>query len=103
MSSYTIRDAQGNDVTSQFTNASVADGALEVEPLNVYVDPGIDEGYRFEYAGEPIYLEWFKVYYEGQEEDPVRRAIDYDEKRTGSGLQRQGNLSDWRRKGETDF
>ena len=79
VSSYTIRDAQGNDVTSQFTNVSVADGALEVEPLNVYVDPGIDEGYRFEYTGEPIYLEWFKVYYEGQEEDPVDGVIDYIE------------------------
>ena len=90
-------------MTSQFTNVSVADGALEVEPLNVYVDPGIDEGYRYEYTGEPIYLEWFKVYYEGQEEDPVDGVIDYIERGRDQDCNDRGIWADRRRKGETDF
>ena len=77
VSSYTILDAQGNDVTSQFTNISVVDGTLEVEPLDVYVDLGIEEGERFEYRGEPYCLEWFSAYYGGEEENPIEGDFTY--------------------------
>ena len=103
--SYTIYDADGNDVTDQFPEVTLQSGTLTVEPFPVEFDLGfrgeeiIDEGSDpgsgdgdggsgsgsgdsspavFEYMGHPYFPEWVRASYEGTDEpvDPI--ACSYD-------------------------
>ncbi len=102
--SYTIYDADGNDVTDQFPEVTLQSGTLTVDPFPVEFDLGfrgeeiIDEGDSdssdsgsdsgsgdgggspavFEYMGHPYFPEWVWASYEGTDEpvDPI--ACSYD-------------------------
>ena len=100
--SYTIYDADGNDVTDQFPDVTLQSGTLTVDPFPVEFDLGfrgeeiIDEGDSdsgdggsdsgsgdgggspavFEYMGYTYFPEWVRASYEGTDE-PVD-PIDYN-------------------------
>ena len=100
--SYTIYDADGNDVTDQFPEVTLQSGTLTVDPFPVEFDLGfrgeeiIDEGDSdsgdggsdsgsgdgggspavFEYMGYTYFPEWVRASYEGTDE-PVA-PIDYN-------------------------
>ena len=85
--SYTIYDADGNDVTSRFTDVTTQSGILTVHPLPVEFDLGFssEEGEEvdgeeitpvFEYDGYPYFPEWVLASYEGADE-PVE-PVDWE-------------------------
>ena len=102
ITSYTIYDADGNDVTDQFPDVTLQSGTLTVDPFPVEFDLGfrgeeiIDEGDSdsgdggsdsgsgdgggspavFEYMGYTYFPEWVRASYEGTDE-PVD-PIDYN-------------------------
>ena len=105
--SYTIYDADGNDVTDQFPEVTLQSGTLTVDPFPVEFDLGfrgeeiIDEGSDpgsgsgsgdggsgsgsgdgspavFEYMGHPYFPEWVRASYEGTDEPVAPIACSYD-------------------------
>ena len=87
--SYTIYDADGNDVTGQFSNVTTKSGTLTVNPLPVEFDVGFHGGEEeenegeesapvFEYDGSPYFPEWIVASYEGADEpvDPIEWGAD---------------------------
>ena len=68
ISSYTIRDANGNDVTGQFSNVTIQNGTLTVNPLKITFDVGFKNEESVAYSGFPYLPEWITASYEGADE-----------------------------------
>ena len=65
ITSYTIRDGSGKDVTSKFKNVVLKKGTLTVKPLPVEFDLC---GYETEYFGYPVVPEWVYGWYGPEDE-----------------------------------
>ena len=99
ISSYTIYDEDGNDVTDRFSNVTAQSGTLTVNPLPVEFDIGFrgeesdetegnGEGDNipavFEYNGHPYFPEWVLASYEGADEPVEPDEWKYDEEAEGA-------------------
>ena len=99
ISSYTIYDEDGNDVTDRFSNVTAQSGTLTVNPLPVEFDIGFrgeesdetegnGEGDNipavFEYNGHPYFPEWVLASYEGAVEPVEPDEWKYDEEAEGA-------------------
>ena len=84
ITSYTIYDADGSDVTGQFSDVITQSGTLTVHPLPVEFDLcfNSEEGAIFVYDGSPQTPEWILASYEGTDE-PVE-PVDWNPDETYS-------------------
>ena len=86
VTSYKIMDADGNDATAQFTNVTLKDGTLTVEPLKLNVDLG---GGTSTYDGAP-FIPTVTVTYVNGPHAGESASMSAGSKRYGAGPETSG-------------